>query len=39
MRELDKLDLEQGILKCKNKIFLAVVAKINGGLVLILDFT
>ena len=40
MKELDKLDLEQGIsLKCENKTFLRVVAKVNGSLVLILDFT
>ena len=41
MKELDKLDLEQGTsLKCKTKkFFLGVVAKSNGSLILILDFT
>ena len=40
MKELDKLDLEQGIsLKCKSKTFLRVVDKVNGSLVLVLDFT
>ena len=41
IKKLDKLNLEQGIsLKCiKLKLFLGVVAKINGSLILILDFT
>ena len=38
MRELDKLDLEQGIsLKCKTETLLGMVAKINGSFILVLD--
>ena len=38
MRELDKLDLEQGIsLKCKTETFLGMIAKINGSFILVLD--